>query len=136
MAYGFLESIFSVFSRHKTSVDLVSTSEVAVSLSVDNTDTLDEIVKELEHFAEVSVFDRKAIICVVGDRMDATAGVAHRVFQALDDIDAIMISQGASENNMTLVIDESEVSRAVQSLHREFFEPVPPGDIFELVVSG
>lgn len=136
MAYGFLESMFGVFSKHKTPVDLVSTSEVAVSLSIDMTDELGEIVEELEHFAEVSVFEKKAILCIVGDRMHTTAGVAHRIFRALGDINAIMISQGASENNMSLVIDESEVTRAVQSLHKEFFEPMPAGDIFEPVGSA
>jgi aspartate kinase len=133
MAYGFLESIFSVFSRHKTAVDLVSTSEVAVSLTIDNTTRLEQIVADLEEFAEVTVYDRKAIICIVGEQMHSTAGVADRIFRALGSINAMMISQGASEMNMSLVIDETDVPEAVKRLHHEFFEPVPEQDLFEPV---
>jgi aspartate kinase len=133
MAYGFLESIFSVFSRHKTAVDLVSTSEVAVSLTIDNSTRLEQIVADLEEFADVSVYDQKAILCIVGEQMHATAGVADRIFRALGDINAMMISQGASEINMSLVLNESDVQEAVRRLHREFFEPVPEQALFETV---
>lgn len=133
MAYGFLESIFGVFSRHKTPVDLVTTSEVAVSLTIDNTARLSQIVEELERFAEVSVFDKKAIVCIVGEEMHSTVGVADRIFRALGDINVMMISQGASEINMSMVVDESVVTDAVKRLHKEFFEPVPAMDIFESV---
>ncbi len=133
MAYGFLESIFSVFSRHKTSVDLVSTSEVAVSLTIDNTTRLEQIVADLEEFAEVVVYEQKAIVCIVGEQMHSTAGVADRIFRALGDINAIMISQGASEINMSLVINETDMNEAVRRLHHEFFEPVPEVELFESV---
>ena len=133
MAYGFLSSIFSVFHRHQTAVDLVSTSEVAVSLTIDNTSCLDQIVADLRAFAEVSVYDKKAIICVVGEQMRSTAGVADRVFHALNDIPVTMISQGASEINMSLVIDEDMMVQSVQQLHKEFFEPIPEFDLFEQV---
>lgn len=133
MAYGFLSSIFSVFQRHKTAVDLVSTSEVAVSLTIDNTSHLEQIVADLQEFAEVTVFEKKAIVCVVGEQMRSTVGIADRVFRALNDINVMMISQGASEINMSLVIDEGAVTQAVQQLHREFFEPVPELDLFEQV---
>ncbi len=130
MVYGFLESIFSVFNRYKTSVDLVSTSEVAVSLTIDDIARLPQVVAELEKFAEVAIYENKAILCVVGDQMHATAGVADRIFHALGDINAMMISQGASENNMSMVVEESQVTLAVQRLHKEFFEPVPESDLF------
>ncbi len=133
MAYGFLSSIFAVFQKHKTAVDLVSTSEVAVSLTIDNTTRLEDIVIDLREFAEVGVFSQKAIVCVVGEQMRSTAGVVDRVFRGLQDINVIMISQGASEINMSLVIDEEFVDQAVQRLHREFFEPVPELDLFEQV---
>ena len=133
MAYGFLSSIFSVFQRHKTAVDLVSTSEVAVSLTIDNSANLEEIEKELREFADVSIYEHKAIVCVVGEQMRATVGVVDRVFRALNDINVIMISQGASEINMSLVVDEDAVTQAVQQLHKEFFEPVPELDLFEQV---
>ncbi len=133
MAYGFLSSIFSVFQRHETSVDLVSTSEVAVSLTIDNTSRLDQIVKDLQAFADVTVIQNQAIVCVVGELMRSTMGVVDRVFRALNNINVMMISQGASEINMSLVVDESAVTQAVQQLHREFFEPVPELDLFEQV---
>jgi aspartate kinase len=133
MAHGFLESIFSVFSRHKTSVDLVSTSEVAVSLTIDNTDQISSIVEELKKFADVAIYERKAIVCIVGDQMYSTAGVADRIFRALGDINVMMISQGASEINMSLVIEEEMVNNAVRRLHKEFFEPVPEVELFDPV---
>jgi len=133
MAYGFLSSIFAVFQRHETSVDLVSTSEVAVSLTIDNTARLEPIVKELRAFAEVTVIEQQAILCVVGEQMRSTTGIVDRVFRALSNVNVMMISQGASEINMSLVVDESVVTQAVQQLHREFFEPVPELDLFEQV---
>jgi aspartate kinase len=133
MAYGFLESIFSVFSKHKTPVDLVSTSEVAVSLTIDNTTRLEHVVADLEEFAEVTVYEHKAIICIVGAQMHSTAGVADRIFRALGNINAMMISQGASEINMSLVINDADVNEAVKRLHAEFFEPVPEMELFESV---
>jgi aspartate kinase len=131
MAHGFLDAIFSVFSRFKTAVDLVSTSEVAVSLTIDNTTHLGAIVQELEEFSEVTVFKDKAIVCVVGDQMHATPGVAAKVFKALGDINALMISQGASENNMSMVIDGAHANEAVRRLHKEFIEPAPDPKLFE-----
>ncbi|HEX9829106.1 MAG TPA: lysine-sensitive aspartokinase 3 [Bacteroidota bacterium] len=133
MAYGFLESIFSVFGKHKTPVDLVCTSEVAVSLTIDNTSRLDQVVAGLEEFAEVTVYEQKAIVCIVGEQMHSTAGVADRIFRALSDINAMMISQGASEINMSLVINEQDVNEAVKRLHAEFFEPVPEMALFETI---
>ena len=133
MAYGFLESIFSVFNKYQTSVDLVSTSEVAVSLTIDNTATLDKIVAELSEFAEVSILEHQGIICVVGDQMRSTAGVADQIFSALREINLVMISQGASEINMSLVIDENQVDEAVRLLHKQFFESIPDTDLFEPV---
>ena len=136
MAYGFLESIFSVFRNHKTAVDLVCTSEVAVSLTIDNTASLPEIVRDLEDFSDVTVYEHKAILCLVGEQMQTTAGIADRIFRAISDINVMMVSQGASEINISLVIDEQFVSDAVRRLHKEFFEPVPEIEIFESVAVG
>ncbi len=133
MAYGFLESIFSVFNKHQTPVDLVSTSEVAVSLTIDNTSTLENIVAELSAFAEVSVLENQGIICIVGDQMRSTAGVAANIFQAMREINLVMISQGSSEINLSLVIDESRIDEAVRRLHKQFFESIPSSDLFEPV---
>jgi aspartate kinase len=122
MAYGFMESIFSVFNRFKTSVDLVSTSEVCVSMTIDNDQFLDDILKELKNFADVTIFSHKAIICIVGEQMRSTAGITNRIFNALSNVEILMISQGASEINMSVVIEEQFVNEAVQRLHNEFFQ--------------
>ncbi len=131
MAYGFLESIFAVFRKYRTSVDLVSTSEVSVSLTVDSTVSLDEIINELKGFAEVSVLERKAIICIVGDGMRNTPGIARRIFSVIADINVIMISEGASEINLSLVVSEEEMNKAVQRLHDEFFQKAENVEMFE-----
>jgi aspartate kinase len=133
MAHGFLESIFAVFNRHKTSVDLVSTSEVAVSLTIDNPEQLENIVAELKNFSEVAIYEHKAIICIVGDQMHSTAGIADRIFKALGNVNVMMISQGASEINMSLVVEDNRVNDAVRQLHKEFFEPVPDVALFDAV---
>ncbi len=122
MAYGFLEMIFSIFNKYKTPVDLVSTSEVAVSLTIDNPTHLEQIVIELETAADVSVLTDKAIICAIGESLRSTGGIANRIFRALGDINVLMISQGASEINMSLVIEEADIDEAVRRLHGEFFE--------------
>ena len=102
-------------------------------MTIDNSANLEEIEKELREFADVSIYTHKAIVCVVGEQMRAKVGVVDRVFRALNDINVIMISQGASEINMSLVVDGDSVTQAVQQLHKEFFEPVPELDLFEQV---
>jgi aspartate kinase len=131
MAYGFLESIFAVFGKWKTAVDLVSTSEVCVSVTIDSTAYLDEITDELREFSDVTLLPKKAIICVVGDEMRNTPGVAARIFNAIKDVNIAMVSEGASEINLSLVVDEDQVEEAVRQLHREFFETVPDPELFE-----
>jgi aspartate kinase len=131
MAYGFLESVFHVFGKYKTSIDLVSTSEVAVSLTIDDATQLESIVADLEEFADVSVFPEKAIVCIVGEQMYSNAGAADRIFRALNEINVVMISQSASKINMSLVVEEVNVNEAVRRLHKEFFEPVAAGRAFE-----
>ena len=121
MAHGFLRRIFEVFDRHETAVDMVSTSEVSVSLTIDNTKALDAICKELNQFSEVSIEDGQAIVCLVGDNIRYTPGVAMRVFGALDGINIRMISQGASLLNISLVVTEKDLHAAVEALHTEFF---------------
>jgi aspartate kinase len=122
LAHGFLKSIFEVFDRFDTSVDLVTTSEVSVSLTIDDTRHLEKIANELEKFSTVTVEQEKAIVCLVGEQMKYTPGIAARVFGAIRDINVNMISQGASEINISLIVNESDLSATVQKLHREFFE--------------
>ena len=121
MAHGFLRRIFEVFDRHETAVDMVSTSEVSVSLTIDNTRSLAAICQELSQFSEVSIEDGQAIVCLVGDNIRYTPGVAMRVFGALDGINIRMISQGASLLNLSFVVAETDLHRTVQALHNEFF---------------
>jgi aspartate kinase len=121
MVHGFLRRIFDVFDRYETSVDMVSTSEISVSLTIDQTAHLDQIVRELHEFAEVSVDQDQAIICLVGEKIPITAGIGARVFKALDDINVRMVSQGASSMNLGFIVKSDDLPRAVQRLHNEFF---------------
>ena len=129
LAFGFLRTIFEVFDLHETSVDVVTTSEVSVSMTLDNTDRLEAIKRDLSGIGEVTVERDKAIVCVVGDNLKFTPGVAARLFKAIDSTNVNMISQGASEINLTFVIDESDVDRVVRRLHDEFFADVD-ADVF------
>ncbi len=130
MAHGFLRRIFEVFDRFETSVDMVATSEVSVSLTIDNAQHLDAIVAELRQFAEVDSEKEQAIVCLVGENIRYTPGVAKRVFDSLGGINVRMISQGASLLNLSFVVAEKDVRRAVESLHEEFFAQLDP-DVFE-----
>lgn len=123
MAHGFLAKLFSIFADHRKSVDVVATSEVSVSLTIDNTDDLSLIRTELEEIGETRIIENKAIICIVGEGMKHTPGIGARIFSALGNarVNIEMVSEGASEINLTLVVDESAVHDAVHSLHKEFF---------------
>jgi aspartate kinase len=126
MAHGFLKRIFEIFDRYETPVDMLATSEVSVSLTIDNTRSLPAITKEIEEFAEVTVEDSQAIVCMVGDNIRHTHGVASRAFAALKDINVRMISQGASLLNISLVVAAADLKSAVESLHQEFFTNPDP----------
>ncbi|MGA2624573.1 MAG: lysine-sensitive aspartokinase 3 [Bacteroidota bacterium] len=123
LAHGFLARIFSIFADHQKSVDVVSTSEVSVSVTIDSKDGLDAIRAELEQIGETRVASGRAIICIVGERMKDTPGIAARVFGALAraQVNVEMVSEGASEINITLVVDEGAADNAVRVLHEEFF---------------
>ena len=121
-AYGFLRALFEVFERHRTVVDLVTTSEVSVSLSLDDTHALDALVEDLKKIGAVKVEQARALVCVVGEGVRSTPGIAGKVFTAIRDINVMLISQGASYINLTFVVEEGLVERAVQLLHETFFE--------------
>lgn len=131
LAHGFLFSIFEIFKNNKTSVDVVSTTEVSVSLTVDNVQNLEAIVRDLSAFSQVTVERDRAIVCLVGEQMRKTPGIAGRTFHAIKDININMISQGASEINLTFVISNADVDTVVKKLHDEFFSGNLPADIFE-----
>jgi len=120
-AYGFLRKLFEVFDEHRTVVDVVTTSEVSVSLSLDDAGALPAIVKELEKLGTVRVEKGRAIICVVGEGLRGTPGIAARVFSTISDINVTLISQGASSINFTFAIEEERVKEAVTRLHEAFF---------------
>jgi aspartate kinase len=130
MAHGFLRRIFEVFDRYETSVDMIATSEVNVSLTIDNTSRLDRVVKDLSEFSEVSTEPGQAIVCLVGENIRYTPGVASQIFHALNGINIRMISQGASLLNLGVVVAEKDLKCAVTALHQQFFRDPDP-EVFE-----
>lgn len=126
MAHGFLRRIFEVFDRFETSVDMIATSEISVSLTIDNSQRLAEIAEELRQFAEVTVETDQAVICMVGENIGVRRGVAGRVFQAMNGTNIRMISQGASNLNLSFVVANGDLPHAIEALHREFFSDLDP----------
>ncbi len=126
MAHGFLRRIFEIFDRYDSSVDMVATSEVSVSLTIDNPEHLAAISNELRTFAEVSTEERQAIICLVGENIRHTPGIAGRAFQVIHKMNVRMISQGASLLNLGFVVSENDLQDAVTALHDEFFSELDP----------
>jgi aspartate kinase len=122
-ASGFLRAIFEAFDRHQVVVDVVATSEVSVSLTIDQPERLPEAVRELEGIGRVDVEEGYAIVCVVGEALRSTSGVAARVFGALAEINVALISQGASGINLTFAVRQEDAAGAVQRLHAECLAP-------------
>lgn len=126
MAHGFLQRIFELFNRAETAVDMLASSEVSVSLTIDDPARLTEICRALREFSEVSVEEDQAIVCMVGDNLRDTPGVAARAFGALQGINIRMISQGASLLNIGFVVAGGDAEKAVKLLHQEFFRDADP----------
>src|SRR5271166_631784 len=131
MTHGYLKEIFEIFDRHKCPVDMVSTSEVSVSLTVDSNEKLPVIAADLGQLADVKYEGRKALVCMVGDDIRGRSGISAQVFNAIRHINIRMISQGASEINMSFMIDEDDADEAVRSLHAAFFQDPDP-EIFDV----
>src|SRR5436190_17531473 len=121
LAHGFLRGIFEAFDKHRVAVDVVSTSEVSVSLTVESNDSIPALAADLAKLADVKYEGRKAIVCLVGENLRETPGIAARVFGELSDVKIRMISQGASEINLTFVVEEDVVLDVVRRLHKTFF---------------
>ena len=121
MAYGFLRRVFEVFERFQTAVDVVTTSEVSVSVTVDDRRHLEAIVDALSQFAEVAVEPEMALLCAVGDRLRAEPAIAARIVGMLEEVPLRMISQAASRRNITVVIRQADLPQAMHRLHEEFF---------------
>jgi aspartate kinase len=116
MAYGFLKKVFEIFERYKTPIDMISTSEVAVSLTIDHTQNLEQIQQELLPFGEVEIDRNMSIICIVGDIIREETGFASRVFNALDGIPIRMISYGGSRYNISVLVPETHKKYTLQTL--------------------
>ena len=126
LAHGFLKAIFEAFDRHKVAVDVVSTSEVSVSLTVDSNEAIPALAADLAKLADVKYEGRKAIVCLVGENLRETPGIAARVFGELSNLKIRMISQGASEINLTFVVEEEDVPGVIKRLHATFFSDLDP----------
>lgn len=116
MAYGFLKNVFEVFEKYKTPIDMISTSEVAVSLSVDNTKYLNQIRAELDQYGTVDIDENMSIICIVGDIIQEEKGFASKVFSALEEIPIRMISYGGSRYNISVLVPTSQKKKTLQAL--------------------
>ena len=121
MAYGFLRRVFEVFERFTTAVDVVTTSEVSVSVTVDDRRHLPAIVAALAEFGEVSTEPDMALLCAVGDRLRNEPEIAARVVRVLEEVPLRMISQAASRRNITVNMKQADLPHAMQRLHEEFF---------------
>jgi aspartate kinase len=125
MAYGFVARVFEIFDRHRTPIDLIATSEVSISLTVDDPERLPSIAADLAPLGEVQILRNMAIISMVGQGFVRRAGLAARMFTALGDINVVMISFGASDVNLSFVVAQDDAEPAVRRLHAEFFEKEP-----------
>lgn len=122
LAYGFLRKVFEVFERYKTPIDMITTSEVAVSLTIDDDSNLTEILKELNDFGSVEVDKDQTIICVVGDFLASKSGYAAKVFESLKSIPIRMISYGGSNNNISVLVNSNLKKDALIALHKGLFD--------------
>ncbi|MFI3262374.1 MAG: aspartate kinase [Rikenellaceae bacterium] len=121
MAYGFLRKVFEVFEKYKTPIDMITTSEVAVSITIDNICSLDAIVSELEEYGKVVVEKDNSIICVVGQLGQERKGVISQVLTGIDDICLKMISYGASDRSVAILIDSKDKINALRELNKQLF---------------
>ncbi len=121
LAHGFLRRVFEVFERYRTSIDMITTSEVAVSLTIDDTTYLDDILAELSAFGTVETDINQTIICVVGDFGAEKHGYAVRVLEAVKHVPLRMISYGGSDHNLSLLVQTTDKTEVLRSLHNRLF---------------
>ena len=120
-AYGFMSAIFQIIERHRTVVDVIATSEVSVSMTLDNTHALEPVVNDLKRLGEVEIEPGNAVICIVGEDLRNTPGLAAKIFATIQDVNVSLISHGASSVNLTFVVKEDKVNETISKLHRAFF---------------
>jgi len=121
LAHGFLRAVFEIFERYKTPIDMICTSEVAVSLTIDNNKNLPEIIKELKEISQVEIDENQTIICIVGQLPKDRSGYAYKVLEALKDIPLRMVSYGGSSNNISVLVNGNLKKNALQALHTKLF---------------
>jgi len=121
LAHGFLRAVFEIFERYKTAIDMITTSEIAISLTIDNLSQLKEITKELEEFATVEIENDQTIICVVGNLPKDKSGYAFKILEALKDIPLRMVSYGGSLNNVSVLVNSMHKKEALMALNKGLF---------------
>ena len=121
LAYGFLRKIFEVFEKYKTSIDMITTSEVAVSVTIDNTAYLDEITKELTPLGELEIIRDRTIISVVGNKLTLDKDLLGKLFNALSDLEIDMISYGGSNHNVSILVPTQVKNKSLQLLNKGIF---------------
>ena len=121
LATGFLRKVFEIFESYQTPIDMIATSEVGVSMSIDNDDHLNEIVDELKKYGTVTVDKDMVIVCVVGDLEWDNIGFEARIVQAMKDVPVRMISYGGSNFNVSLLVKSADKKRALQALSDHLF---------------
>ena len=121
LAYGFLRKVFEVFEKYRTSIDMITTSEVAVSITIDNDVNLPDIIKELEPFGTIETDSNQTIVSVVGNEIEETKDVMKKLFDAIEPIPVRMVSYGGSKHNITLLIDRQHKELTLQLLNKGLF---------------
>lgn len=122
LAYGFLRKVFEIFERFKTSIDLITTSEVAISVTIDDLSELEQIKNELQHIGKIKIEHNQTIICIVGDLIAENSGIATKIFNALAPIPLRMISYGGSQNNISVLIDTNYKTQTLNLLNQHLFQ--------------
>lgn len=121
LAHGFLRKVFEVFERYKTSIDMISTSEVAVSITIDDNKNLNAILDELKTFGTIGVDENQSIICIVGNKLSEKEGVLKEVFESLATIPIRMVSYGGSQNNISILVETTQKDKALNLLNEGIF---------------
>jgi aspartate kinase len=121
LAYGFLRKIFEVFEKYRTPIDMITTSEVAVSLTIDNGTHLQEIMRELDPFGEVEVVKDQTIIAIVGNQLTTTPNVLANLFTALSSVPIGMVSFGATAHNVSILVPSDQKTNTLQLLNSGLF---------------
>ena len=122
LAYGFLRKIFEVFEKYQTSIDMVTTSEVAVSLTIDNSTHLNDIIKELEMFGTIEIDTNQTIVSIVGYHISKTENLLAKVFDSITEIPVRMVSFGGSQHNISILISQDQKDKTLQLLNKGLFD--------------